>query len=85
MELIEQADELVAMILTATPRERIGKLALLALPNKDGEYNKGAIKRLNKLCMSILKARDEIAVELQQEDWKDVQQLDLSFTIKAAK
>lgn len=49
MHLIDQANDLVNLALTATPQERISKIESLALPNDDGAHNKGAIKRLNKL------------------------------------
>ncbi len=74
MQLIEQSDALIRFALTATPGDRLSEIEGLAIPNDDGEHSKPAIKRLNKLLMTILKARDEIAVELQQESWRELQQ-----------
>lgn len=73
MTIIEQANALVQFSLSADPNARITKVQEMAGADEDGNIPKGQIKRLNKLLMTVLTARDAIAVELQQELWNAVQ------------
>ena len=70
---IDAANALIGYALHASDQERLDKVAQMAPTDDEGDTEKTAVLRLNKLLIRVKSLRDEVAVYLQQEPWRAVQ------------